>query len=146
MDPESSLPSSQGPSTGPYSEPDQSSPHHPILFLLTFILTLLSHLHLGFHSGLLPSRFPTKTLYAFLFSPTFATCAAHLIFLGLLILIKNINYDAPHYAIFSNLLLCHPSSVQIFSSAPCSQVPSVYVLVLTSETKFHTHTKLQAKL
>jgi hypothetical protein len=31
MEPESSLPCSQEPSTGPYSEPDQSSPYHPIL-------------------------------------------------------------------------------------------------------------------
>jgi hypothetical protein len=30
MEPEGSLPCSQGPSTGPYPEPDQSNPHHPI--------------------------------------------------------------------------------------------------------------------
>jgi hypothetical protein len=33
MEPEDSLPCSQEPSTGPYSEPDQSNPYHPILFL-----------------------------------------------------------------------------------------------------------------
>jgi hypothetical protein len=33
MEAEVSLPSSQGPSTGPYSEPDESSPYHLILFL-----------------------------------------------------------------------------------------------------------------
>jgi hypothetical protein len=33
MEPEGSLPCSQGPSTGPYPEPDQSSPYHPTLFL-----------------------------------------------------------------------------------------------------------------
>jgi hypothetical protein len=30
MEPEGSLPCLQGPSTGPYPEPDQSSPYHPI--------------------------------------------------------------------------------------------------------------------
>jgi hypothetical protein len=29
MEPEGSLPYSQEPSTGPYTEPDQSNPHHP---------------------------------------------------------------------------------------------------------------------
>jgi hypothetical protein len=52
----------------------------------------------------------------------------------LIILGENTRYEAPPYVVFSNLLSLHPSSVQIFSSAPCSQAPSVYVYPLMSET------------
>jgi hypothetical protein len=45
MEPEGSLPCSQEPSTGPYSEPDQSNPSHPIF--LRSILILSTHLRLG---------------------------------------------------------------------------------------------------
>jgi hypothetical protein len=33
MEPEGSLPSPQELATGPFPEPDQSGPYHPILFL-----------------------------------------------------------------------------------------------------------------
>jgi len=36
--------------------------------------------------------------------------------------------------------------IKIFSSTPYSQTPSDYVPPLMSATKFHTHTKQQAKL
>jgi hypothetical protein len=47
MEPEGSLLCSQEPSTGPYSEPDQSHPVSP-----RSILILVTHLHLGLPSGL----------------------------------------------------------------------------------------------
>jgi hypothetical protein len=33
-------------------------------------------------------------------------------------------YEAPHYAVFSNILSLHLSSDQIFYSVPCSQTPT----------------------
>jgi hypothetical protein len=60
--------------------------------------------------------FSDKILYEFHISPMHATCPTHVILLDLIILIirgETYNYEAPYYAIFSNLLLisslvCHP--------------------------------------
>jgi len=48
------------------------------------ILILSSHISLGVPSGLLPSGFPTKTLYASLLWLIGATCHTHLILLELI--------------------------------------------------------------
>jgi hypothetical protein len=50
MEPEGSLPRSQEPSTGPYSEPDQSNPFQSLS--LRSVLILSTHLRLGLPSGL----------------------------------------------------------------------------------------------
>ena len=59
--------------------PIQSIYPHPTSW--RSILILSTHLGLGLPSGLLPSGFPSKTLYTPLSSPIRTTCPAHLILL-----------------------------------------------------------------
>jgi hypothetical protein len=104
------------------------------------------HLRLGRSSGLFPAGFPINNLYTFLFSPNRVTCPAHLIFLDLIIhmiLGEVYNHAAPRYAVFSTPI---NSSLQISTSAPYSQIPSVYVPPLMSKTMFHIRIEPQAKL
>ena len=63
----------------PWASPIQSIYPHPTPW--KSILILSTHLRLGLPSGLLPSDFPSKTLYNTLSSPIRATCPAHLILL-----------------------------------------------------------------
>jgi len=69
MEPKGSLPCSQWPTNGLYSEPHASSLHLPIIISLTSIIMLSSHLCLGLLSGLFPSGFSTKIYYVFLNHP-----------------------------------------------------------------------------
>ena len=61
-----------------WANPIQSIYPHPTSW--RSILTS-THLRLGLSSGLLPSGFPTKTLYTPLSSPIRATCPTHLVLL-----------------------------------------------------------------
>jgi hypothetical protein len=56
-------------------------------YFLTAILTLSFHLHIGLLSGLIPSGFPIKILYAFLISPIHSIWCTHLILLYFITLI-----------------------------------------------------------
>jgi hypothetical protein len=79
MEPEGSLPRSQEPATCSCPQQDKSSPFLPHPTSVTFILILSSRPRLRLQSGLFPSDFSTKTLYATLIYPISATFPSHLI-------------------------------------------------------------------
>lgn len=104
-------------------------------------------------SGLLPSCFPTKIPYVFLF-PIHATCPAHLVLLGLITQMKY--YEK--YKSCTSFLCSFPQSTVTSSLRPeyLPQLSTVLSDTLSlccsfnarqtdrqTDSKFHTHTKLQ---
>ena len=110
----------------------------PSHFLKTHF-NIIHPLFLDLASGIVPSSFPTKTLYAPLLSHKRATWPAHLILdlITLQYLVRNTDHKAPHYVVLSSSLLPLPSYAQRSSSAPLSRTPSPSV----QKTTIHAHKK-----
>jgi hypothetical protein len=145
MQPEGSWPCSQESYAGTYPEPDKSNPCYPILFLIHPFLILFIRLCLDLPKGPFPLRVPTKILYPFLFSMR-TIHPTNFIILDLIILMifyKGYKFEVLLWAVFSTSLFILFDSDILLSIF--LQIPSVYVLLLMSETKFHAHTKLKAK-
>jgi hypothetical protein len=100
-----------------------TTPSHPIS--TKSILILSTRLRLGLPSGLFPSGFPTNNLHAVLLSPFRAPCPAHLILHSIILIILDKKYKSRSSSLCSFSAFPSPrlSSVQILSSAPCSQTP-----------------------
>jgi hypothetical protein len=135
MEPGSSLSCSQESATGLCPEPDESSSHHSSYSSMIHFNIILSYIP--------TSHFPTNTLCT---SPPpricYMLCPFHppwlddcnYIWQGVQIMqLLTVQFSPASYYFT-------PLGSKILSSTPCSQTPAVYVILLMSEAKFHTHT------
>jgi hypothetical protein len=139
MKPVGSLPCSQCPISGPCPKPDKSSPQLSTLFPKIHSYSVLSSMPWS-SKWSLPFKFSNQNfLWISYFShachmpyPTHPSWYDYLNIFGVAYKLQ-----APRYVVFPSLLPYSPSLVQIFSSALCSQMPSIYDLLLVWETKIH---------
>jgi hypothetical protein len=82
------------------------------------------------HSFWISHQNPTSILLL----PIRVTYTAHLFMLDFMI----VSYEATHYAVFYNVLFYH-SSVQIFSSASCSQITRICPSLTVRDQVSHPH-------
>ena len=98
---------------------------------------IFSHVRLGLPSGLLPSGFPAKTLYASLLSPIRATCPAHLILLYLITRTKlSTGHEVPCYVFFSTPVTLFLVGLNIVLSTLFSNTLSLFSCLHVSEPSF----------
>jgi hypothetical protein len=127
---------SQKPTTGSYSEPDESRPRL-LAFSSISILIISLHLCLG-----LPFYFLTKLLI----SPMCATCSTDLTLLTMTTLIPfGEEYKLCSSSLCIFLQLPVTSSPNILLTTRFSN-PSIYILSFWQDTKYHILTKQQIKL
>jgi hypothetical protein len=116
-----------------YPDSYRSSPHLRILMLKV-------------RFNIVPSTTPSssklylsfKTLTAFVFSPTRATCPAHLIALYVILLLifgNECKHEVPRDAFFSSIILLPPSWIWVICPTHCARRYSVHVFQLIWETK-----------
>ena len=142
MEPEGLLTHIWEPATCPYSEPEHSSPWPPIPFHKDQSSYYSPIYAWALPNGLFPSGFSTKPLYAPLPHTCYIPLPSHSslfdhpnrIWQGIQI-IKLLMQFSP--------FPCCPWT-PIFSSAPYSPTPSVYICPSMRVTKFHTYAKQHA--
>jgi hypothetical protein len=148
MEVEGSLPCSQKPRTSPPDEPRPSRPQHSVLPVQapfqrsppTCTIHICILLAASFLLDCPPViRMPSSSLHI-----CYMSCLPNPPWFDLKF-DKSTRYEMCHYAVSSNLLPLHATSLSVCSSEPILDMPYVWVIPLVSEAKLSTHTKDRQK-